>query len=248
MPELVTPNLSYHHSCSIAVGVVLFRLLFALVNDSCCQDSPSHQDSDPKKPRRSERLSQKPDGGADKLKTPITKNQLPSPVTHLTDNDDNYKESTAEPPEGRPSQVTHRTPEETFSQAQRFSSPPQDTQAFPTQHVDPNAPLSDEVEDEVKEGVWGYLFPLDTINGGRPVVLRRRSLCPHKKDVASSIGTKEKIKGALQQEEEYEASKTKGAPSGGYLIGRHPECGKFIPSHGHGGDGRGSSGSCVQPI
>lgn len=192
------------------------------------RDSPSHQDSDPKKPRRSERLSQKPDGGADKLKTPITKNQLPSPVTHLTDNDDNYKESTAEPPEGRPSQVTHRTPEETFSQAQRFSSPPQDTQAFPTQHVDPNAPLSDEVEDEVKEGVWGYLFPLDTINGGRPVVLRRRSLCPHKKDVASSIGTKEKIKGALQQEEEYEASKTKGAPSGGYLIGRHPECDVII--------------------
>lgn len=192
------------------------------------RDSPSHQDSDSKKPRRSERLSQKPDGGADKLKTPITKNQLPSPVTHLTDNDDNYKESTAEPPEGRPSQVTHRTPEEAFSQAQRFSSPPQDTQAFPTQHVNPNAPLSDEVEDEVKEGVWGYLFPLDTRNGGRPVVLRRRSLCPHPKDVASSIGTKEQRKGALEQEEEYEKTKSKGAPSGGYLIGRHPECDVII--------------------
>ncbi|KAI0470123.1 SMAD/FHA protein kinase [Xylaria cf. heliscus] len=194
-------------------------------------ESPNHQDSDlAKKPRRSERLSQKPDPGADKLKTPVVKNQLPSPVTHLTDGSDVYKESTAEPPEGRPSQVTHRTPEETYSQAQRFSSPPQDTQAFPTsQYVDANGALSEEVEDEVKEGVWGYLFPLDTRYGGRCVVLKKRSTCPHSKDIDGALDSNEDGKPALEKEEAYEKTKTKGGvPSGGYLIGRHPECDVII--------------------
>ncbi|KAI0908932.1 SMAD/FHA protein kinase [Ustulina deusta] len=194
------------------------------------RDSPTHQDSDlAKKPRRSERLSHKHDAdtGADKLKTPIITNQLPSPVTHLADGSDTYKEPTAEPPEGRPSQVTHRTPDDTYSQAQAFSSPPQDTQAFPTsQYVDPNAALSEEVQDEVKEGVWGYLFPLDT-RYGRCIVLRKRSMCPHTNGIAGAVESKKKegnTKGALEQEETYEKSKTKGVLSGGYLIGRHPEC------------------------
>ncbi|KAI0503048.1 SMAD/FHA protein kinase [Xylaria bambusicola] len=195
------------------------------------RDSPNYQDSDlAKKPRRSERLSHKPDADNERLKTPIITNQLPSPVTHqATGSDrDGYKEPTAEPPEGRPSQVTHRTPEESHSQPQGFSSPPQDTQAFPTsQYVDADGALSDEVQDEVKEGVWGYLFPLDTRYGGQCIVLKKRSMCPHPKDVENAVGsTKEDgtCKCALEQEESYEKSKTKGVPSGGYLIGRHPEC------------------------
>ncbi|TGJ85946.1 hypothetical protein E0Z10_g2838 [Xylaria hypoxylon] len=190
------------------------------------RDSPTHQDSDlAKKPRRSERLSQKPDAGTDKLKTPIIKNQLPSPLTNPADGSDTYKEPTVEPPEGRPSQVTHRTPDETYSQAQPFSSPPQDTQAFPTsQYVDANAALSEDVQDEVKEGVWGYLFPLDTRYGGRCVVLKKRSMCPSPPDVAGAMDSKGKSKGALEQEEIYEKSMSNDAPSGGYLIGRHPEC------------------------
>lgn len=32
----------------------------------------------------------------------------------------------------------------------------------------------------------------------------------------------------MKQEEEYEQAKAEqGTPAGGYLIGRHPECGKF---------------------
>lgn len=149
----------------------------------------------------------------------------------MTDSDTSiYKEPTAEPPEGRPSQVTHRSPEDTYSQAHALSSPPQDTQAFPnSQYVDPDAALSDEVQDEVKEGVWGYLFPLDTRYGGRCVVLKKRSTCPMTNDVASTLGPKSAKRNApaLQQEESYEASKVKGVASGGYLIGRHPECGEF---------------------
>ncbi|KAI1369300.1 SMAD/FHA protein kinase [Xylaria arbuscula] len=197
------------------------------------RESPNHQDSDlAKKPRRSERISQKPDadGATERLKTPIVTNQLPSPVTHqATGSDrDGYKEPTAEPPEGRPSQVTHRTPEDSGSQSQGFSSPPQDTQAFPTsQYVDANGGLSDEVQDEVKEGVWGYLFPLDVKYGGQCIVLKKRSTCPHPNNVADAVHAKKNAKNgknALEQEESWDKSRTKGVPSGGYLIGRHPEC------------------------
>ncbi|KAL7628655.1 serine/threonine protein kinase [Parahypoxylon ruwenzoriense] len=191
------------------------------------RDSPSGNDNDhSKKPRRSGRLSQKAENAA-QPKTPVVANKqkLPSPLTHQTDSEELYKESTAEPPDGRPSQVTHRTPEETFSQAQALSSPPQDTQAFPTsQYVDANAALSDEVEDEEKEGVWGYLLPLDTRHGGRCVVLRKRYTCPTPDDVASTSTKKQSGASPLKQEESFGGSKTKGIPSGGYLIGRHPEC------------------------
>ncbi|KAI0013348.1 checkpoint kinase 2-like protein [Xylariaceae sp. FL0662B] len=191
------------------------------------RESPASPDSDPKKPRRSGRLSQKADHVSEQLKTPISRNkqQLPSPVTNQTGSEEVYKESTAEPPGGRPSQVTHRTPEETFSQAQNLSSPPQDTQAFPTsQYVDADAALSDEVEDEIKEGVWGYLFPLNTNHGGRCVVLKKRSTCSESNDIAATLSKEQSRAPALKQEETFEVSKIKGVPSGGYLIGRHPEC------------------------
>ncbi|KAH8884490.1 Pkinase-domain-containing protein [Thozetella sp. PMI_491] len=182
------------------------------------QGSPAEAPSESfKRPRRSERLSQKPE--QDHQKTPVSiKQHLPSPITHLTTEESSelYKEATATPPEGRPSQVAHR--DDTYTQANQFSSPPQDTQAFPSQHIDPNAPLSDEVQDEVKEGVWGYLFPMDTRYGGRCVVLRKRAACP---------GTDENQKSSkplLKDEDSFEEIKMKGVPSGGYLIGRHPEC------------------------
>ncbi|KAK8125325.1 serine/threonine-protein kinase fhkC [Apiospora kogelbergensis] len=127
-------------------------------------------------------------------------------------------------PGGPPSQIAQRSPEETYSQNQGISSPPQDTQAFPSQLIDQQAALSDQVEDEVKEGVWGYLFPLDT-QYGRCVVLRKRAACPMPDAVSATPKNKETNETrALQQEESYEKEKAKGVPAGGYLIGRHQEC------------------------
>lgn len=194
------------------------------------QDSPVETDA--KKPRRSERI---PNG--DHLKTPVTKNQqqLPSPVTAPCDNsagsgstvkDYGDYAATPPPPGGPGSQFAQRaTPEDTFSQNPALSSPPHDTQAAPSQLVDQNAALSDEVEDEVKEGVWGYLFPLDT-QYGRCVVLKKRHSCPLPDAVSGSKPVKEgDVHGPLEQEETFEKTKTgKGVPAGGYLIGRHPEC------------------------
>src|SRR3978361_1893867 len=87
------------------------------------------EDSASKKPRRSERLSQVVQ---DTPTTPVSKKQgLPSPITHHDSISSNeaYKEATATPPEGRPSQLHHR-PMDQNSLDYAFSSPPQDTQAF----------------------------------------------------------------------------------------------------------------------
>ncbi len=206
------------------------------------QGSPADAEQESfKKPRRSERLSSQRVDEAQK--TPIsTRQQLPSPVTHDTTDETERrttKEATATPPEGRPSQVSHRNPDDNssqnYSQNFTFSSPPHDTQAFSQNLVDPNAPLSDEVEDEVKEGVWGYLFPMDTRHGGRCVVLRKRTACASTTTVAEAIspvpkrGSRRGQRPPLQEEESFEGRRIySGLPSGGYLIGRHPECGKFV--------------------
>lgn len=158
----------------------------------------------------------------------MTKNvqKLPSPVTNLESSGELQKEATVEPPEGRPSQITHQSPDESLSQF-GFSSPPQDTQAFAaSQFVDPDAALSEEVADEAEEGVWGYLLPLDS-RYGRCIVLKKRSSCPLPDTVTATKTVKQSdAKSPLPEEAEYEKSKVGGIPAGGYLIGRHPECGK----------------------
>ncbi|KXX77899.1 putative serine/threonine-protein kinase fhkC [Madurella mycetomatis] len=193
--------------------------------------SPGDAEQDSfKKPRRSQRLSQRVDDN-DGLKTPVqTKNQLPSPLTNLASEGTNEfsKEATATPSEGHPNQAARHQDDENYSQAFAFSSPPQDTQAFSQQHVDPNAPLSDEVEDEVKEGVWGYLFPLDTRHGGSCVVLRKRDTCPLPDTPSDAVSTatisKRGGRKGQRAPPKGQPKKTSSLPSGGYLIGRHPEC------------------------
>jgi serine/threonine-protein kinase Chk2 len=139
-------------------------------------------------------------------------------MTAAEDSIELHKEETATPPGGRPSQVTHREPEERYSQSNAYSSPPlQETQAVSTQQIEAALALSDEVEDEVKEGVWGYLFPLDTRYGGRCIVLKKRGGCASPSEQKKTLSAKGKSP----------SSKPDGkCPSSrGYLIGRHPECG-----------------------
>lgn len=94
-----------------------------------------------------------------------------------------------------------------------ISSPPafEDTQAL-SQFVYPPRAFADDVKDEDAEGVWGYLLPLDE-NGNGPLVLRKRDDCDDGDSTAKANGGK--------------AQKSKSAKSpGGFLVGRHPECGK----------------------
>ncbi|KAJ4268251.1 serine/threonine protein kinase [Fusarium torreyae] len=183
-------------------------------------------ETETKKPRRAERLEPGPD------KTPVVNKQhLPSPLTHLTDDSSEpNKEPTATPQQER----TPKKTEDDFSQAQALSSPPQDTQPL-SQFVDRHPAISDDIEDEIREGVWGYLVPLDPKYGDKPIVLKKRSACPlpdtvgdeakkDNKNHAETTNTKNGKSAAMKDEENFEKKKEKGVSSGGYLIGRHSEC------------------------
>lgn len=192
---------------------------------------------DTKKPRRSERIS------SQVQTTPLKdqgKSYLPSPLTHQESTaTEDYKELTASPPEGRPSQLRPRTPPISSSVhlSQGLSSPPADTQVL-SQFVPPKS-ISYEVEDEETEGVWGYLVPLDDVFG-KPLVCRSRAACPAPYPSGDfGKGTKKRAKGQpgvsyVKQEIAYEKEKrVSGFPSGGYLIGRHPECGIYWENIGY---------------
>lgn len=183
-------------------------------------------ETETKKPRRAERLEADPD------KTPIVNKQhLPSPLTHLTDDSNELnKEPTATPPGQNQHEITPKKTEDTYSQGQALSSPPQDTQPL-SQFVDRHPAISDDIEDEIREGVWGYLVPLDPKYGDKPIVLKKRSACPLPHTVADSAKQDNKHhanengkSAAMKDEEAFEKKKEKGVSSGGYLIGRHPEC------------------------
>lgn len=195
------------------------------------QGSLPEDTTESKKPRRSDRLSSNAGLGD---KTPvINKQHLPSPLTHATNDNagDAYKEATSTPPVLKNDHLTPRKTDEAWGPSQALSSPPQDTQPL-SQFVDRHPALSDEVEDEVKEGVWGYLVPLDPKYGDKPLVLKRRSACPLPDSIATATNGENQGSNhehtPLGAEEAYERTKIKGTASGGYLIGRHPECGKFL--------------------
>ena len=85
------------------------------------------------------------------------------------------------------------------------------------------------MKDEEEEGVWGYLIPLDgSPQDQKTMVLKQRSACqmPEGKTTKAQSVRSVDPKEYTRQEEEYEKSKTRSIPAGGYILGRHPECGK----------------------
>ncbi|KAL2154773.1 hypothetical protein VTH82DRAFT_3449 [Thermothelomyces myriococcoides] len=189
--------------------------------------SPTDEQDSQKKPRRSQRLSQRAEQNV--LKTPVqNNNQLSSPVTnHAGENTAEYdKEVTATPPQERPSQAAGRRADDNHSQGLAFSSPPQDTQAFSQQDFDPNTPWVEGV-DEVKEGVWGYLLPLDNLFCRKPYVFKNKETCASPAASAEPATAASTKKGGRKKQ----ATPAKGqdqnesSPSaGGHLLGRHPTC------------------------
>ena len=148
---------------------------------------------------------------------------LPSPLTCKDTTTDDYKEGTVSPPNGRADQTAN-------SQAKRnhngLSSPPSDTQPF-TQFSYPPETRTYAVDDEEGEEVWGYLVPMDD-HSGDVLVLRQRSACPVSPGLLGKTSSKDKVskREYKTNEETYEREKQEhGIPAGGYLIGRHRECG-----------------------
>ncbi|KAI7463861.1 lanosterol 14-alpha-demethylase [Hortaea werneckii] len=185
--------------------------------------------NEPKKPRRSARLSQVLN---DDPASPTKQGGLPSPVTRKDTSEDEVrgesKVRTASPPDKSQTLQSQQRATPESSPAERsgapgLSSPPNDTQPF-SQFLAP-PPISYEVEDEEKEGVWGYLVPVTGF--AEPLVLKHRAACPVPPSETGSKTGKEKVSRNhwKEKEEKYEIDKdVKGVPAGGFLIGRHPEC------------------------
>lgn len=162
---------------------------------------------DLKKPRRSQRISSQ----HQLQETPIDYDYLPTPLTHgRSTATDLRNEVTATPPDS-PSRGRVQSPPN-VELSQLPSSPPGDTQAL-SQFVYPPRAFADEVEDEDAEGVWGYLIPLSDKVGGT-FVLKKRDSCENREDPKDKTGKKSQ-------------SRKQGSARapGGYLVGRHPECG-----------------------
>ncbi|KAL9091627.1 MAG: hypothetical protein Q9165_004703 [Trypethelium subeluteriae] len=186
------------------------------------------EEADAKKPRRSQRISSREDLKAgDKPAQPA---QLLSPITHSdSTSTEQMKQSTASPDHQPDDQAQTRQPTPRSSPpASGLSSPPQDTQPY-SQFVYPPRGRYWEVEDETKDGVWGYLLPVDD-RLGSPLVLKQRTACPNPSRSTNRTDGKQHVRRDEyeKREEEYEENKIKGVPSGGYLIGRHPECDRMV--------------------
>ncbi|KAM0721826.1 hypothetical protein Q7P37_002751 [Cladosporium fusiforme] len=159
---------------------------------------------------------------------------LPSPVTKGSTDTTEGAQLPKSPVNGQTEQehteqraTPTTSPPRSSLKANGLSSPPSDTQPF-SQFLAP-PPYSYEVNDEEAEGVWGYLVPIDGMSDA--LVLRKRAACPvPSTGMGRPYGQKKVPKdNYLKQENEYEAKKaTVGVTSGGYLIGRHPECDRII--------------------
>ncbi|GAW22554.1 hypothetical protein ANO14919_120940 [Xylariales sp. No.14919] len=87
------------------------------------------------------------------------------------------------------------------------------------------APLSDDVEDEAKEGVWGYLLPTRKDHGRDPViVLRKRVVLPGDGIEEASPSDKGKDTDQKPEGKRLKTFQSKPSPPGGFLIGRHRDC------------------------
>lgn len=76
----------------------------------------------------------------------------------------------------------------------------------------------DEVQDEAAEGVWGYLIPLDD-KVRESLVLRKRDSCDSRRNSDSRTKFKKEA-----EQSKIPTDKQSRHP-GGFLVGRHPECG-----------------------
>lgn len=158
----------------------------------------------------------------------IKQGQLPSPITNKASTaSDGYKERTESPPKARPSQVNGSQAVRSPRGPGGLSSPPSDTQPF-SQFVYPPGNRTYAVDDEEGEEVWGYLVPTGDHAADEPMVLRRREGCPVPQDLVGKAKGRTSRGEYKDQEEHYEDAKQEnGVPAGGYLIGRHRECGRF---------------------
>lgn len=177
----------------------IFKLLTPHLPNLQGNAVPDHES---KKPRRSPRISSQLQQDA---------GYLPSPLVNEVISEEKREVATVSPPEGRRNQAPRgQSPDESSCPTQGFSQYP------PIQSID-------DVEDEVAQGIWGYLTPLDNNFGGQLVLKKRDST-----NTTPVIGAASDIS---TPESTTSKRGTREINRAGYLIGRHAECGMSYPSH-----------------
>ncbi|KAI9765817.1 MAG: hypothetical protein M1840_007099 [Geoglossum simile] len=186
--------------------------------------SPGGLDQDPKKARRN-------GAAAVGASSPVA--QQPPAVAHNDSMSTEFvNEGTVSPPDGGQGPVNAAVHTTSPHRLDNAVSPPPDTQQL-SQFVIPPQGISHEVEDEVAEGVWGYLIPIGSSQYQDAVVLKKRAACPIALPNATSRQTRSATRSQMTAPEnrrQNESGKQKGSPSGGYIIGRHPECDIVVQS------------------
>ena len=190
--------------------------------------SPGHLDQDAKKPKRS---------GANQADSTTSVFSEPSLASSAAIRNESMitqpdKGTLSPPHNGRAVANTDAQPQ---FRIDNINSPPPDTQEL-SQFVNPIQSISHEVEDEEAEGVWGYLIPIGFSQHQEAVVLKKRDKCgvvlPTRRSrrkgtpVISQDNT-------IENESPQERPRPRGSPSSGYIIGRHPECGKSTEAYSH---------------
>ncbi|KAI9781429.1 MAG: hypothetical protein M1839_006023 [Geoglossum umbratile] len=186
--------------------------------------SPGGLDQDSKKARRN---------GATAASTSTPVLAEPSAATRNDSMTTEFiNEGTVSPPDAGQDQANPAAHITSPHRLDNAGSPPPDTQQL-SQFVMPPQSISHEVEDEVAEGVWGYLIPIGSSQHQDAVVLKKRAVCPIVLPNATSRQTRSATRGRGRSSEngkQNESDKQKGSPSGGYIIGRHPECDIVVQS------------------
>ncbi|RMD43908.1 hypothetical protein DV735_g1177, partial [Chaetothyriales sp. CBS 134920] len=196
-------------------------------------------DQDSKKPRRSERISSQAQNEASPQSAKTA--NLPSPLTNNNSTaTEPSKEQTVSPAGYRASQqravtpvspAAHRAGQKragTPISSQQLSSPPIETQSL-SQFVYPPRKAEHDLDDD-DDATWGYLFSMDS-NHKHKLALKHRSSCPSSSKPLEVSRHSVKSKRHKKKDElvnaelAYEKDRlAAGSHSGGYLIGRHPEC------------------------
>lgn len=189
-------------------------------NSAAEQASADSQAQDAKKPRRSQRIQSQ----SQQTHTPVDQDYLPTPLTNRGSTITDIRDDATPTPPGASRRSHQRLPSNP-EPSQNQSSPPSDTQVM-SQFVYPPRAFVDDVGDEAAEGVWGYLIPMND-KAGKILVLRKRDGCADRVNVSSkaTIGKGAQQKGKNSKDNDKHAQTSPN----GYLVGRHPECGKSGP-------------------
>ncbi|TGJ84183.1 hypothetical protein E0Z10_g4569 [Xylaria hypoxylon] len=130
----------------------------------------------------------------------------------------NSKTATTQPKKG---EKLPKTDQEDQTDQQTIKPQPGVTGETPTTVT----PLSDEVNDEEKGGVWGYLIPIHRDRGKDPIIVLKKYVV-EREGAVEDANPSNKVKQTYKKpgRERHGTALSQPNPSGGFLIGRHPDC------------------------